>query len=421
MTENESIFDLNLDSTSLTAEVVVPRNEEMVTWKERWRTILTGHQHRQIRRVWTYLVHSLLIIALIVSSIGPSSVLKSLESSVITESTVIEMQTSIDDSIAATIDSAKCKIYKEQDKAECPSAPVCACEYAAHVAPTVDDAIIQSINSTFNRVAENHEKMNSQLKTITSTIDSAVLILSGAETKLHSMRNDQVSMFQRQDDIFTNVNQLRPSITTVESSLSQYALDLDSLKHEIESLKNRKQDMPDDRHQELMERAAEVLTGIHAAMGKLDTIEQLCETKAEALMQRHDEIANTCSEDNIRSVVTRSFQQLESSSSRARQNNVLEKEFNYSKLVNYASRENGAKIVKTLTSRTFYPDEVFAKPKELLKPLKFIAASSVQETIRSIYDLFHLDAGVGNPYDAISDDMTVGSCWPLEVSCTFIS
>ena len=96
----------------------------------------------------------------------------------------------------------------------------------------------------------------------------------------------------------------------------------------------------------------------------------------------------------------------------------------------FARRQAGAKIISEGTSETFlHPDMNFRQfSKSVFKQLgvssdSTIANSAMISQIGDIADFFvpslvrilGLDSGIGRPEDAISADMGLGSCWPMQV------
>jgi hypothetical protein len=96
----------------------------------------------------------------------------------------------------------------------------------------------------------------------------------------------------------------------------------------------------------------------------------------------------------------------------------------------FARRQAGAKILPEGTSETFvHPDmnvKEFSKSVMKFFGLSsdgYIAGSAIVSQISDIADSFApavvqilgLDSGIGRPEDAISSDMSLGSCWPMQV------
>ena len=96
----------------------------------------------------------------------------------------------------------------------------------------------------------------------------------------------------------------------------------------------------------------------------------------------------------------------------------------------FARRQAGARILPEGTSETFvHPDMNFKQfSKSVMKYLgvssdSSIANSAIVSQISDIADSFvptvvqilGLDSGIGRPEDAISSDMSLGSCWPMQV------
>jgi myosin heavy subunit len=96
----------------------------------------------------------------------------------------------------------------------------------------------------------------------------------------------------------------------------------------------------------------------------------------------------------------------------------------------FARRKAGAKILPEGTSETFvHPDMNFKEfSKSFLKLFgvssdSSIANNAIVSQISDIADSFApavvqilgLDSGIGRPEDAISSDMSLGSCWPMQV------
>ena len=109
---------------------------------------------------------------------------------------------------------------------------------------------------------------------------------------------------------------------------------------------------------------------------------------------------------------------------------------NLDRRINYASRRAGASIVHHQTSATWAPPQAADPAKRLVMWAKdeegwlqsvaqritskrvedIVDLSRLESTVRGVMDLLGAGgkSGVGEPEDALSADMTLGSCWPLD-------
>lgn len=83
--------------------------------------------------------------------------------------------------------------------------------------------------------------------------------------------------------------------------------------------------------------------------------------------------------------------------------------------VDYASARLGGQVITTMTSPTYFPIDMHLHTFKYLSALNIPVYSLVPALYR-VYDFLGVDIGVGKPNDAISEDMTIGSCWPLQGS-----
>lgn len=84
--------------------------------------------------------------------------------------------------------------------------------------------------------------------------------------------------------------------------------------------------------------------------------------------------------------------------------------------LNLADVKLGVKVVKSHTSETFFPTSYHSSTIRALTYSNCFSEDTASIFLSNLYDMLQIDIGVGRPIEAISDDMSTGSCWAMKVS-----
>jgi hypothetical protein len=128
------------------------------------------------------------------------------------------------------------------------------------------------------------------------------------------------------------------------------------------------------------------------------------------------DVSRTCDQGHIDEQISHRLNELLKNESFIRKTNDRPVVSNKSlPWVDYASVRLGGQVVSTMTSPTYFPINMHLHTFKYLSALN-VPINSIIPALNRFYNFIGVDVGVGKPKDAISEDMTIGSCWPLQGS-----
>lgn len=238
---------------------------------------------------------------------------------------------------------------------------------------------------------------------------------------------------KRQGDIRGHLNSLEDSVTNIralEAAVNLYPARLSTLDSRLSDIASIR--ISAEKHilinHNLQQRSESYSRMVAQSLKHAESIHKSYELRLRALEHENNILVESCNLSRIQNIIYDSLshmreEEVEDDRKRVATYQTEESEavFHENILTNvsmpwidFASAKLGGEIVTSMTSATYFPKNAHPPSLDFLSSLR-IPTDSAALIFKMIYGTLGIDLGVGKPEDAIDEDMSLGSCWPLQV------